>query len=99
VSAAPLLPMGQQFAGHSHRRLEVDTKRPVVCPPPGSDLASFTNSSVLRELRMSLAPRAASAVAIARPRPPVAPVRSAVLPSRSISGNLPGQAGDSTTTQ
>jgi hypothetical protein len=37
------------------------------------------DSSVLRELRMSLAPRAASAVAIARPRPPVAPVRSAVL--------------------
>ena len=53
-------------------------------PPPGRDLASFTNSSVLRELRMSLAPRAASAVAIARPSPPVAPVRSAVLPPRSI---------------
>jgi len=39
---------------------------------------------------MSFAPRAASAVAIARPRPPVAPVRSAVLPLRSIYRNVPG---------
>jgi hypothetical protein len=44
----------------------------------------------LRELKMSFAPRAASAVAIARPRPPVAPVRSAVLPLRSIYRNVPG---------
>ena len=39
---------------------------------------------------MSFAPRAASAAAIARPRPPVAPVRSAVLPLRSIYRNVPG---------
>jgi len=39
---------------------------------------------------MRFAPRAASAVAIARPRPPVAPVRSAVLPLRSIYRNVPG---------
>src|SRR4051812_27517129 len=58
----------------------------VVCPPPGSDRASFTSSSALRELRISLAPRAANAVAIALPKPPVAPVRSAVLPLRSMYG-------------
>ena len=60
--------------------------------PPGYclDKQFIAGIRLLGELRMSFAPREASAVAIARPRPPVAPVRSAVLPSRSISGNLPG---------
>src|SRR4051794_16945872 len=58
----------------------------VVCPPPGSTRASFTSSSALRELRITLAPRAANAVAITLPKPPVAPVRSAVLPPRSMYG-------------
>jgi hypothetical protein len=43
----------------------------------------------LRELRISVAPRAASARAIARPRPPVAPVRRAFLPSSSMTGIYP----------
>ncbi len=53
-------------------------------PSPGSANASASSTSDLRALRATPAPHAASAFAIARPRPPVAPVRSAVRPASSI---------------
>ena len=57
-------------------------------PSPGSEPASSSSSAALRELRTSVAPRSASAVAIARPRPPVAPVSRAVLPRSSMPKTL-----------
>ena len=56
--------------------------------PPGSDCASWSSSSPLRELRTSKAPRPASSPAMARPSPPVAPLSSTLFPSRSTDFNL-----------
>ena len=54
------------------------------CPSPGSSASSASSASALRALSTTLAPRSARARAIARPRPPVAPVRSAVRPAIRI---------------
>jgi len=57
-------------------------------PSPESEAASSSSSCGLRELRIRHAPRSASAAAIARPRPPVAPVSRTVLPVSSIRTTL-----------
>ncbi len=72
--------LGQQRLGGAGRREIADDRAVPTGRDPDSEAANSSSSWGLRELTISRAPRSASALAIALPNPPVAPVSRTVLP-------------------